>query len=88
MFQQIWDLRRTCSLANHWWNIPSAGCPGPPSILRSRCYRASGMRRWILKESPPVVGLKGRGDLYVFHEFGIPQCCGPARRNTTAPMSM
>lgn len=39
----------------------------------------------ILKERPPVVGIEGPCDLYVFHEFGIPAVLwGPRGGNTHA----
>jgi acetylornithine deacetylase len=39
----------------------------------------------ILKEPPPVVGIEGPCDLYIFHEFGIPAVLwGPRGGNTHA----
>jgi acetylornithine deacetylase len=60
------------------WLPGSAIDPSQPVVTElEACARR------ILKEPPPIVGIEGPCDMYVFHEFGIPAVLwGPRGANT------
>ena len=62
------------------WLPGSAIAPSEPIVTELAQCAAS-----VLNEWPPVVGIEGPCDMYVFHEFGIPAVLwGPRGGNTHA----